>query len=56
MPETRTERESVAVEVDTTDAATRTGWGEKTPYLRVRPASVTGRLRIPDDLPFTWWG
>ena len=56
MPETRTERESVAFEVDTTDAATRTGWGEKTRYLRVRPASVTGRLRIPDDLPFTWWG
>ena len=31
--------------------------GEKTRYVRVRPSSVTGRrIRIPDDLPFTWWG
>ncbi len=31
--------------------------GEKTRYLRVRPASVSGRrIQIPDDLPFTWWG
>jgi hypothetical protein len=31
--------------------------GEKTRYLRVRPASVSGRrIRIPDDLPFAWWG
>jgi uncharacterized protein len=31
--------------------------GEKTRYVRVRPASVTGRrIKIPDDLPFTWWG
>ena len=31
--------------------------GEKTRYVRVRPASVTGRrIRIPDDLPFTWSG
>jgi uncharacterized protein len=31
--------------------------GDKTRYLRVRAASVTGRrIRIPDDLPFTWWG
>jgi uncharacterized protein len=30
---------------------------DKTRYLRVRAASVTGRrIRIPDDLPFTWWG
>ena len=31
--------------------------GAKTRYVRVRPASVTGRrITIPDDLPFTWWG
>jgi uncharacterized protein len=31
--------------------------GEKTRYVRVRPSSVTGRrIRIPDHLPFTWWG
>ncbi|MDP9210106.1 MAG: pyridoxamine 5'-phosphate oxidase family protein [Actinomycetota bacterium] len=31
--------------------------GEKTRYVRVRPLSVTGRrIKIPDDLPFTWWG
>jgi uncharacterized protein len=31
--------------------------GEKTRYMRVRPASVSGRrIKIPDDLPFTWWG
>jgi nitroimidazol reductase NimA-like FMN-containing flavoprotein (pyridoxamine 5'-phosphate oxidase superfamily) len=29
--------------------------GEKTRYVRVRPRKVTGRrIRIPDDLPFTW--
>jgi uncharacterized protein len=31
--------------------------GDKTRYLRVQAASVTGRrIRIPHDLPFTWWG
>jgi uncharacterized protein len=31
--------------------------GPRTRYLRVRPSSVTGRrIRIPDDLSFTWWG
>ena len=31
--------------------------GEKARYVCVRPNSVTGRrIRIPDDLPFTWWG
>jgi hypothetical protein len=31
--------------------------GDKARYVRVRPVSVTGRrIRIPDDLPFTWWG
>ena len=31
--------------------------GDKARYLRVRPASLTGRrIRIPDELPFTWWG
>jgi nitroimidazol reductase NimA-like FMN-containing flavoprotein (pyridoxamine 5'-phosphate oxidase superfamily) len=31
--------------------------GDKARYVWVRPASVTGRrIRIPDDLPFTWWG
>ena len=31
--------------------------GEKARYLRVRPVKVTGRrIRIPDGLPFTWWG
>jgi nitroimidazol reductase NimA-like FMN-containing flavoprotein (pyridoxamine 5'-phosphate oxidase superfamily) len=31
--------------------------GDKARYLRVAPASLTGRrIRIPDELPFTWWG
>jgi uncharacterized protein len=31
--------------------------GEMTRYVRVRPLSITGRrIRIPHDLPFTWWG
>ena len=31
--------------------------GDKARYLRVAPGSVTGRrIRIPDELPFTWWG
>jgi nitroimidazol reductase NimA-like FMN-containing flavoprotein (pyridoxamine 5'-phosphate oxidase superfamily) len=31
--------------------------GDMARYVRVRPASVSGRrIRIPDDLPFTWWG
>ena len=31
--------------------------GEKSRYVRVRPVSVTGRrIRIPHELPFTWWG
>jgi nitroimidazol reductase NimA-like FMN-containing flavoprotein (pyridoxamine 5'-phosphate oxidase superfamily) len=31
--------------------------GDKARYLRVQPVSVTGRrIRIPDELPFTWWG
>jgi nitroimidazol reductase NimA-like FMN-containing flavoprotein (pyridoxamine 5'-phosphate oxidase superfamily) len=31
--------------------------GEKARYLRVRPLRVTGRrIRIPGQLPFTWWG
>jgi nitroimidazol reductase NimA-like FMN-containing flavoprotein (pyridoxamine 5'-phosphate oxidase superfamily) len=31
--------------------------GEKARYVRVRARSVSGRrIRIPDDLPFTWWG
>jgi hypothetical protein len=31
--------------------------GELARYLRVAPVSVTGRrIRIPDELPFTWWG
>jgi hypothetical protein len=31
--------------------------GDKARYLRVAPVSVTGRrIRIPDELPFTWWG
>jgi uncharacterized protein len=31
--------------------------GGKTRYLRVAPHMVTGRrIRIPDDLPYTWWG
>ena len=26
-------------------------------YVRIRPASVTGRrIALPADLPFTWWG
>jgi uncharacterized protein len=30
--------------------------GEKTRYVRVRPGSITGRrIKIPDDLPSTWW-
>lgn len=31
--------------------------GAKARYVRVRPASITGRrIAIPADLPFTWWG
>jgi nitroimidazol reductase NimA-like FMN-containing flavoprotein (pyridoxamine 5'-phosphate oxidase superfamily) len=31
--------------------------GEKTRYVRVRPLKITGRrIRIPDELPFSWWG
>ena len=31
--------------------------GGKTRYVRVLPRMVTGRrIRIPDDLPYTWWG
>jgi hypothetical protein len=31
--------------------------GEKARYVRVRPLKISGRrIRIPDDLPFTWWG
>ena len=31
--------------------------GDRARYLRVAPASLTGRrIRIPVDLPFTWWG
>ena len=31
--------------------------GDKTRYVRVLPRMVTGRrIRIPDDLPYTWWG
>jgi nitroimidazol reductase NimA-like FMN-containing flavoprotein (pyridoxamine 5'-phosphate oxidase superfamily) len=31
--------------------------GAKTRYVGVRPRSVSGRrVRIPDALPFTWWG
>jgi nitroimidazol reductase NimA-like FMN-containing flavoprotein (pyridoxamine 5'-phosphate oxidase superfamily) len=31
--------------------------GEKSRYVRVRPLSMTGRrIKIPSDLPFTWWG
>ena len=31
--------------------------GEKSRYVRVRPRSITGRrIKIPDGLPFTWWG
>ena len=31
--------------------------GDKARYLRVAPASLTGRrIRIPDELPFIWWG
>ena len=31
--------------------------GEKSRYVRVRPFSITGRrIKIPDGLPFTWWG
>jgi uncharacterized protein len=31
--------------------------GGKTRYVCVRPVKVTGRrIRIPDHLPFTWWG
>ena len=30
---------------------------EKARYVGVLPHMVTGRrIRIPDDLPFTWWG
>ena len=36
------------------EVATRTGWSG---VVRGAPAEVTGRrIRIPDDLPFTWWG
>jgi hypothetical protein len=31
--------------------------GEESRYVRVRPRTITGRrIRIPDGLPFTWWG
>jgi nitroimidazol reductase NimA-like FMN-containing flavoprotein (pyridoxamine 5'-phosphate oxidase superfamily) len=31
--------------------------GEKSRYVRVRPRTITGRrIRIPDHLPYTWWG
>jgi hypothetical protein len=31
--------------------------GDKARYVRVRPRSITGRrIRIPEDLPSTWWG
>jgi nitroimidazol reductase NimA-like FMN-containing flavoprotein (pyridoxamine 5'-phosphate oxidase superfamily) len=31
--------------------------GDKARYVRVLPHMVTGRrIRIPDDLPYTWWG
>ena len=31
--------------------------GEKANYVHVRPRKITGRrIRIPDDLPFTWQG
>jgi uncharacterized protein len=31
--------------------------GDKARYVRVRPHLITGRrIRIPDDLPFTWQG
>jgi hypothetical protein len=31
--------------------------GDKARYLRVARVSLTGRrIRIPDELPFTWWG
>lgn len=31
--------------------------GAKARYVRVEPASVSGRrIAIPADLPFTWWG
>ena len=31
--------------------------GRRARYVRVRPFSVTGRrIKIPDGLPFTWWG
>jgi uncharacterized protein len=31
--------------------------GERARQLRVAPSSLTGRrIRIPDELPFTWWG
>ena len=31
--------------------------GERSRYVRVRLGSVSGRrIRIPDELPFTWWG
>jgi uncharacterized protein len=44
----------VAFEVDAADEATRTGWSV---VVRGALAEVTGRrIRIPDDLPFTWWG
>ncbi|HWD44944.1 MAG TPA: pyridoxamine 5'-phosphate oxidase family protein, partial [Actinomycetota bacterium] len=31
--------------------------GEKSRYLRVQPRKITGRrIKLPDELPFTWWG
>jgi uncharacterized protein len=31
--------------------------GDKARYVQVRPLAVTGRrIRIPRELPFTWWG
>jgi len=31
--------------------------GDKSRYVRVRTRSLSGRrIRIPDGLPFTWWG
>jgi len=31
--------------------------GAKARYVRIRPASITGRrIPMPADLPFTWWG
>jgi nitroimidazol reductase NimA-like FMN-containing flavoprotein (pyridoxamine 5'-phosphate oxidase superfamily) len=31
--------------------------GEKSRYVRVQPRKITGRrIKLPDELPFTWWG